>query len=381
VVAETVQVAVDEAVGGGERPARLPAPESIPERIAFALLATAATLTALNGLSMLAAAVPALAFAATEGIARLTHGALRLATAFAIAGVVARHLSRSRKPLLPNEREVRTGVVRLGGWVPLLAMALWLLPVFTLYELAPLRDLSTDMLDVLMENHVFEDVMRSPQMSGIVLLPIAASLAVPLFELATAAAFVVSSALLLLLLWDRSFRFPRAYLICVLLQAGLLFASLHGAQLASGVAQWVADEAGRNAAETRTMEVVRVFEAIQRYNTVLAATAHSLAWAFVGYALWITPLVLSARARETFALEALRPAEAPPLRAGIEHLPADERRKFYENAARTLQAPDTRSAAIGTTVAATIVAALVAALFLAFAVLRLISAARMSQPG
>lgn len=368
--------------GDGE-PSALPGSKSIRERIAFAILATVATLMAFNGLSMLAAAVPLLAYpAANARVAAIAYAAIRLALAIGVTGVVARHLTWSRKPLLPNERELRPRAGPLGGWILVLIAALWLLPLTAFYELAPLRALSRDMLDVLRENHVWEDVMRAPHLSGFVVLPVVATFVVPLFELMTAVAFAGSSALLLLLLWDRSFRFPRAYLICLLLQAGLLFASIYGTEVATGVAQWVADLAGSSATQTRTIEDVRVLQAVERYNGVLSSTSHSLAWTFLGYALWMVPLLLSRRARETFALTtaALRPAADAPAPSAVAGLPRDERRRFYENAARTLQMPATSGAAVGSRFAIVFVFAVMGALFFAFAVLRVVSQAGALRP-
>jgi hypothetical protein len=184
-----------------------------------------------------------------------------------------------------------------------------------------------------------------------------------------------------LLLWTRSYRFPRAYLICVLLQAALVFAAVYGAELASTVVASVADAAGRTATTTRTMEMVRILEAIQRYDSTLLASSRSLAWTLLAYALWLIPLLGFQGVRELFAVDAkaLAPPEQLPLRA-VADLPTATRRRFYEDAARTVQATTVGQPQLGGTVTFVVASALVGGLFVLLAMLSAVNQAGTILP-
>jgi hypothetical protein len=342
----------------------LPPLRSIREWIAFAILKICAGLTLLHGLSMVVAIVPLFGFATENpGIESAIWAALWISTAFVLAGVFARYLGRTPKPLLANELLTVTDPPGLGPWALLLIATLILLPLTTFHELAPLKSLWVDMLEVLDENNVFAGVLDAPQFSGVILAPVAAALLVPMFEVVTAVAFAGSSFVLILLITARSSRFTRAYLMCLLLLASLVFASVYGADLAGDVAQWVAKEAGTTATHMRTTEVVRVLDAVQRYDRVLHTTGMSLLWTFAGYVLWLPILLRWRPAIEAFAVDtdgvqtgvpgaafsgaAMAPGargDATGASAGARANPEDvaslspeARRSFYEQAARELQ--------------------------------------------
>jgi hypothetical protein len=192
------------------------------------------------------------------------------------------------------------------------------------------------MIAVLREHRVLEGALGASQMSGLVLAPVGAVLAVPALQILTTFAFIGSALVLLLLLWPASYRFPRAYLICVLLQASLVFASICGADLACGLATWLAGEASRIASAGHSPETPQILEAIERYKSVLATTSSSLAWTFAGYAVCLVPLLASRSTRTTFAVPAAALAPVAPLRT-VTALPAEARRRYYRDAARRLQ--------------------------------------------
>jgi hypothetical protein len=294
---------------------------SLYERIIFALLGFGAGLATFDGGAMLVASIPTLSFSSADPrIESVTRGLVAIAAAFLASGLIARVLLSSRSALLPNERTQRDESAVVAGWLLLLIATLLLLPFTTFYELAPLRALWTDVIAIAQENHFFDGLMQSSQISGVVLMPIFAASAVPALEVFSALSFLGGSLLLLPLLLTRSPRFPRAYLACTVLQGSLVFASIYGAAIAHAVAEWVADGAG-STASLRTAELVEVLDAIDRYNSVMAASSKSLAWTLLGYAVWIVPLVASARVRATFGLrQPVVTAESPG--SAVERLPS-----------------------------------------------------------
>jgi hypothetical protein len=387
----------------------VPPPRTVREWIAFAILKTCTGLTLLHGLSMVVSIVPVLGYVSDPGMKTAAYAALWISIGFLLAGGFGRYLARTSKAVLPNERLTRKQSA-LGVWVLALVLTLVALPPSTFQELAPLRSLWRDMIQVLQDNHVFEGVLDSPQFSGVILAPVGATLLVPMFELLTAVAFAGSSVVLLLLLWARSFRFTRAYLICLMLQGALVFSSLYGADLAGDVARWVAKEAGTSATHMRTTEVVEVLNAVQRYDAVLHTTGFSLLWTFVGYVLWMPVLLRWPPALETFAVDEPDPAEvgatvlpsaasaatgASGFAAGamqqararpqdVAGLSPAERRAFYEQAARQLQSP----AAGGPNVTSRrgmrmgLVWAAIGVVFMMFAILRAVTQVNaLNHPG
>jgi hypothetical protein len=357
----------------GEAIERLPPPETVGERLTFAAFRAVGLLIGFSGLSLLTGAIPAVAFAPAEDRPQaIARSSFLFAFAFLVGGGLARHLATSRRPLLANERTSREHSAPLGGWLLVLTVALCLVPLSAFYELAPLRSLWADMLEMLRENGLLEGALKAGQNSGLVMMPVIATMIAPLVELATAAAFAVSSLLLLPLLSASSWRFPRAFLICVLIQAALMFASIYGAEIASQVSSWVVSEMGRSATHTRTIEDVRALEAIARYNTVLASTSRALLWAFAAYAIWLIPLLGTERARETFApaLRSAHPIDEKTGSLAVAGMSDEARRRFYADAARTLQQSAGGDSPLqAMTIVAVIVSAVMGAIFAGFSIL------------
>jgi hypothetical protein len=130
------------------------------------------------------------------------------------------------------------------------------------------------------------------------------------------------------------------------------------------------------------METVRVLESVGRYNAVLSATGRSLATVFAAYALWVLPLLASRRTCDTFAPAATAPMTATPAPTTAAGLPRDERRRFYEAAARILRSPATGGGGPDAkTVALTIAVAVAGALLLALSVMRVFNQAGTLRPG
>ncbi len=351
----------------------LPGTYSIAEWAVFALLRVATSLTRLTGMSLLVPGLASLAYAQKDPrIAAGVAVALRFAVVFVAAGLVAGHLTRSSRAILPNEREARGERASFGGWLFVLAATLLALPVAMFLELAPLRALWHEMVGFLRAHEVLEQAMSTPEMSALILMPVVAALAIPLVQLATAAAFAAGSALCLLLLLTRSFRFPRAYLICLVMQAGLVVTTLHGCELAEQVSAWALGTIRASGEAMYTPEAVKIIGSLRHFDAVIHTTGDALLWTLGGYLLWVPLLLTSPRVRETFVVvtdvatvalpgvpagvaglpvnvEAASLAATAPVSAtynvagahggthAVYSMPPAERRKFYEEAARALQ--------------------------------------------
>jgi hypothetical protein len=268
-------------------------------------LAAAASLLVAGGplLSTLASAAPA---SAVRAIATVV---VEAAAVFIVAGVAAMYLSRPRPPLLPNERTPLTAArPHVGGWLIALAFVLAALPVWLVVRLAPFLA-EWRRVGTLLTN---ADLWRgaNASMSGLVLMPIAAALTPPFVELATLAAFVVASVLLIALLLLRSRRFPRLYLVCAVLLSALAAASTLGAAAAHTAAQAIEPLIAQT--RGRPQEYAQVRGAFDRYTALVASTAPPLAWTLLGYLIWVPPILVSRRARSTFGPDVVTPSPSGP---------------------------------------------------------------------
>jgi len=132
-------------------------------------------------------------------------------------------------------------------------------------------------------------------MSGVVLVPLAAALAPPFIELAALAAFVGSALLTMVLVATKSRRLSHLYVACALVLAALVAGSLLGATAASLTADalqpWIEES------KPRPEEYAQIRGVLDRYQAAVMPTATTLGWAWLACAIWIPPVVLSARRR------------------------------------------------------------------------------------
>jgi hypothetical protein len=126
-------------------------------------------------------------------------------------------------------------------------------------------------------------------MSGVVLLPIAAALTPPFVELLAVVAFVVSSLVMVGLLATKSARFSSLYVAAVLVLTALVVGSARGASAARMTAE--ALQPLIDASRPRPEEEALIRNAMDRYETAVVPTATALVWAWLGYAIWIPPVV------------------------------------------------------------------------------------------
>jgi hypothetical protein len=199
--------------------------------------------------------------------------------------------------LFPNER-VNSEVVRseLGGWLIVLAIVLLALPVYLTIRLQPFLAEWGRVADFLGTFDIWSG--GSANGSGLILMPLAAVLTPPFFELLAMIGFVVASAILLALLLLRSEAFPRLYLASVILLAAFVISSMRGASAAMTAAQAVQQLVVDWSATPE--ESAQLTELVSRYSRIVSSTAPVLVWTLLGYAVWIAPLMMSARARTTF---------------------------------------------------------------------------------
>ena len=298
--------------------------EKLSDRITAWVLRSVAAVMLLGGMSVLVAGVASSAMLTQSPVARTIAGILfQLGLVFVVAGAAAIYLSRSGELLLPNEREAASDGERpaVGGWLIALAMMLLALPVWLVLRLLPFLGEWRRVVNFLETSGMWQGANSNG--AGLVLLPLAAALTPPLFELAAMLAFVTASAALLLLLLSRSQRFPRIYLVCVVLLSALVIASVRGADaavLAGEAVQRLVDGSSPNAQESG-----QVKEGLTRYTSIVSSTASVLMWTLCGYLIWVPAIVFSRRARATFASSAVGSASTSGKPTDIEAITSPTR--------------------------------------------------------
>jgi hypothetical protein len=295
--------------------------DRLADRFILWLLRSIASALVLAGISMLIAGGPAgsilTEYAVVKTIARIF---LEIAIIFIVLGAAAWYLSRPRGPLLPNERPPTPEITRptLGGWLIGLAIALVALPIWLVIRLQSFFEEWARVIGFIASWDIWNG--GDAGMSGVVLMPILAALTPPLFELATAVWLAASSPMLLAHLLSRSPRFPRIYLVCLLLSAALVIASVRAAAaaaVAANAAEQLIEDTGASA-EERT----QLTNGLQRYTSVVGPTAPVLMWTWCGYLIWMPSLLFSRRATTTFAMSERRildPVRTPDLEAITSH--------------------------------------------------------------
>jgi hypothetical protein len=271
---------------------------SLFDRLAAWALRLVASGMVFAGISMLVATVPVIGMASGFPMAStVARFLLELTALFIVFGATVTYLSRRRGLLFPNER-VNSEVVRseLGGWLIVLAIVLLALPVYLTIRLQPFLAEWGRVADFLGTFDIWSG--GSANGSGLILMPLAAVLTPPFFELLAMIGFVVASAILLALLLLRSEAFPRLYLASVILLAAFVISSMRGASAAMTAAQAVQQLVVDWSATPE--ESAQLTELVSRYSRIVSSTAPVLVWTLLGYAVWIAPLMMSARARTTF---------------------------------------------------------------------------------
>ena len=251
-----------------------------------------------GGVAMLLAAIPAFGLLSSDVPRAIAGVLLQVAAVFLVGGVGATYLTHSRAAFLPNER-VTTGANQrppLGGWLLALGLTLVAAPIWLLLRMQPFLAEWRRVIELASAPELWDNA--NANMSGVILMPIAAALTPPFFELATIVGFVVSSLMLLPLLLSRSPRFPRVFVVCVILLSAMVLASMRGAAaaaMASDALRQLIDTTSANAQEAASLR-----QALERYDIVFT-TAPALLWTLFAYLLWVPAFFSSSRVQATFA--------------------------------------------------------------------------------
>jgi hypothetical protein len=273
---------------------------SVVERIALALLRLAATCMTIAALALI---VPSTALWVMDAeTARLVGAAsVQLAMVFAFAGGTALYLAGVRTKWLPDGPDSQASAGSgLDGWMILFPLTLIGVPLLILSQLQPLTAFWRDVIALADQLNLWEGLQRSDGMSGLVLMPVIAALAVPGIDVVAAATHVGGSVLLLSLLLLRSSRVPRALVLCVLIQGGLVGASVLGTSAVERLAPSV-EQLIRETPDAAGTEQMRALDELQRYRVVARSASQTLTAAWVLLAAWTPLLLFSGRARTTFA--------------------------------------------------------------------------------
>ena len=284
---------------------------TVAERIIGWFLRAIAKAMLFGAVAMLLAGIPAFGMLSSDVPRAIAGILLQIAAVFLLGGVAATYLSRAHRALLPNEQATTAANQRpaVGGWLMALGLTLVAAPVWLLLRLQPFLAEWRRVIELASAPGLWDNA--NANMSGVVLMPIAAALTPPFFELATLIGFVVTSLMLLPLLLSRSPQFPRLYVVCVVLLTAMVFASMRGAAaatLASDALRQLIDTTSANAQEAAGLR-----QALERYGIVFT-TAPALLWTLFAYVIWVPALFSSARVRTTFA-ERVAPAISTPAQA------------------------------------------------------------------
>ena len=254
--------------------------EGLGARIVGWALRLAATALVCAGIGSFVAGVPLLS--ATEGAAHdILLVVLQIGGAWVVLGLAALVMSRRR-----TLARAPGGVLSLAMGITLLAVPAWLV-----WRLQPFLSEWRVVADLLASSDIWHGA--NANMSGVVLVPLAGALAPPFIELAALAAAVAGSAATIVLLLTKSPRFAHLYLAAVLLLAALVAGSVRGASAASmtvdALSPWIEES------KPRPEEYALIRGVVDRYTAAVTPTAAALAWAWLGYAIWIPPVVLVGR--------------------------------------------------------------------------------------
>jgi hypothetical protein len=294
------------------------------DRLMAWVLRTFATAMLFAGASMLVAAVPSFSLLSESPVARTIASIfLQIGVVFVVGGGAAIYLSRQRGLLLPNERAAVADGDRpaIGGWLIALAIGLVALPVWLVLRLQPFLAEWRRVIDFLAASRIFDGANANG--SGLVLLPLAGALTPPMFELGAMLAFVAASASLLVLLLSRNQWFPRLYLACAVILSALVMSSVQGAAAAT-----LAVEAGQQliqGSNPSAEESAQLSEGLGRYASIVGSTAPVLVWTLFGYLIWLPALIVSQRARMTFASPVASPQSTAARATDIEAITSPPR--------------------------------------------------------
>jgi hypothetical protein len=261
------------------------------DRIVAWAIRVASTALVFAGVALFVAGLPLLQ-AASDALRGILIVVLQIGGAFVLCGVGAIAASRLPPPRFPDGASTTTSAgAGLTGWRLALAAALVAVPAWLVFTLQPFLSEWRVVAGLLASSELWDNT--NANMSGVLLVPLAAALAPPLIQLAALAAFVATSVVMLALLAAKSARFARLYIASVLLLTALVVGSARGTSAATLTAEalqpWI------ESSKPRPGEYAEIRGVVDRYTAAVTPTARALGWAWLGFAIWIPPLVLSTR--------------------------------------------------------------------------------------
>ena len=285
--------------------------DTVPERLVAYVLRSIARAVLFAGISMLPAGMPLFVLLRSESaeLRQIAVTLLQLGGVLITTGIIARYCLQPGRRSLHNEQVTIAEAQRptVGGWLMGLAFMLVAAPLMLLISLQPFLAEGMRVYVFLQSSIDWSDAGRG--MGGIALLPIFGALTPALIEFMAMAAFVGTSALLFPLLCVRSYRFPRFYVVCLVLVSGLALASLLAAygvsEIAGGLQQMI-DTTSATAGEAAEFR-----QGLDRYTNAVGLPVLPLVITWFAYAAWLAPLVSSPRARDTFASPVVKPIATP----------------------------------------------------------------------
>jgi hypothetical protein len=277
----------------------------IAERLAGFIMRSIATMFVCAGVATFAAAL--VASSISDGwpvVAAVSSIVLQIGGALAFTGAAGGYIERRDGPLLPNEG-MNTDASPLPLDRRLLAMVVVLavVPIALVLRLWPFLQEWGEVVRAIRSS----GVLSGPQdMSGLVIIPLAAVLTPPLFELAALTAFVALPVMLLPLLLFRSPRFSRLYLVSTLLVGALVFCSVRGTSAVSLAADGVREQIIKTSVDAQ--EAATLNSVVNRYVQAVGSAAPPLLVAWIIYAAWLPMMFWSPRVHATFARSISKPS-------------------------------------------------------------------------
>jgi len=254
--------------------------DALSDRIVGGLLRLVATALVFAGVALFVAGIPLLR-AGSDAFREILIVLLQIGGAWVLLGLAAIYVSR-RPPAADTQP---------AGWVIPLAITLLAAPAWLVMRLQPFLGEWRTVATFLSSSNLWQSA--NANMSGVVLLPVAAALTPPAIELAALAGAVAVSLLMLIVI--RSRRFAKLYVASVLVLAALVAGSLRGASAAAMTADallpWIEES------KPRPEEYAQIRGVLDRYHAAVMPTATTLGIGWLAYAIWIPPVLLSARRR------------------------------------------------------------------------------------
>ena len=285
--------------------------DTVSERLVEWVLRSIVRAVLFAGIAMLPAGVPLFVLLGSDSaeLRLIAVTLLQLGGVLIATGLTARYFLPPGRRSLPNEQATTAEEHRptVGGWLMGLAFVLVAAPLVLVISLQPFLA-ECRRAYAFLESSVDWNA-ASAGMAGIALLPIFGALTPALIELMTTAAFVGTSAMLFPLLCVRSYRFPRFYVVCLVLVSGLGLTSMvavHGVNEIAGALRQLIATTSVNARESAEFQ-----QGLDRYTQAVGLPVLPLVITWFAYAAWLGPLLSSPRARDTFGSPVRQPVPTP----------------------------------------------------------------------